>query len=241
MVVIPLWKEAMGAIEVVRLTHRDEIRDLVCLFEEVAQEQNWQPGSALDSWEPRSMYFALHEVKKYEVEEHAEKSGHTFIGGLQLVQPDGEGRLPCYAVWPEVPVQSRSVHVAILALEPASRGQSLLFWRLAIEMWRYCVGQGTTSLYIEVTPRVLPIYRRLGWPLLLPIHRRLGWPLRIVGEKRLHWGEECYLCTLGIPEVAQVLLQRAQTSRYYREIVSQAFRVTLSCEAAGAERITFAA
>jgi hypothetical protein len=34
------------------------------------------------------------------------------------------------------------------------------------------------TLLIEVTPRVLPLY----W--------RLGWPLQIRGELRRHWGEE---------------------------------------------------
>lgn len=70
------------------------------------------------------------------------------------------------------------------------------------------------TLFIEVTPRVLPLYHRLGWP------------LNIVGELRSHWGEDCYLCTLGIPEVAEALLRRAEHSPYYRQIVAQAFRVT---------------
>ena len=56
----------------------------------------------------------------------------------------------------------------------------------------------------------------------------------IVGERRLHWGEECYLCTLGIPEVAQALLQKAEHSPYYRQIVAQAFRVTMVGNSGGA-------
>ena len=76
-------------------------------------------------------------------------------------------------------------------------------------------GHGLTTLFIEVTPRVLPLYRRLGWP------------LTIVGERRIHWGEECYLCTLGLPDVARVLLEKAEHSAYYRQIVAQAFRVTM--------------
>ncbi|MBV9468436.1 MAG: hypothetical protein JOZ57_04270, partial [Abitibacteriaceae bacterium] len=107
-------------------------------------------------------------------------------------------------------------HVAMLAVDEAYRGRSILFWNLAIEMWRHCVGEGITTLFIEVTPRVLPIYRRLGWP------------LQIRGELRRHWGEDCYLCTPVIPDVDQALLQRAEHSPYYRKIIAQAFRVTLN-------------
>jgi hypothetical protein len=83
-------------------------------------------------------------------------------------------------------------------------------------MWRYCVGEGITTLFIEVTPRVLPLYQRLGWP------------LTICGERRQHWSEDCYLCTLGIPDVAEALLRRAEHSPYYRQIIAQAFRVTIA-------------
>lgn len=208
-----------GRIEVVCLTQKDEIGKLVQLFADVAQEQGWQPEEALDAWAQRSQYFALHIKEK----------GLSFLGGLQLVLPDGQGRVPSHAVWPEVPTQTRSAHVAILALEASHRGQTLLFWRLTIEMWRYCVGQGITTLFIEVTPRVLPLYRRLGWP------------LQIVGEKRMHWGEECYLCTLGIPDVARTLLQKAETSPYYHEIIAQAFRVTLAAGEESNELVPLAA
>jgi hypothetical protein len=80
-------------------------------------------------------------------------------------------------------------------------------------MWRHCVATGIANLFIEVTPRVLPIYQRLGWP------------LEIQGTLRLHWGEDCYLCTLSIPDVAAGLLHRAEASLFYRQIVMQAFRV----------------
>jgi hypothetical protein len=112
----------------------------------------------------------------------------------------------------------RSAHIAVLALAPAFRGQPLLFWRLAVEMWRYCVTEGINTLFIEVTPRILPLYQRLGWPLV------------IQGQLRRHWGEDCYLCTLGIPEVAEALLRRAEHSSYYRQIIAQAFRVAIAPE-----------
>jgi len=202
--VLPLWRDADAGVRVVRLTTAEEIESLVRLFEGIAAAEGWQPEGALRRWLDRSVYFAL------EVE-------GELAGGLQLVLPDAAGSLPCEAIWPEVPAgpAKRRAHVAILALDEAFRGQGLLFWRLVVEMWRHCVAQGVATLFIEVTPRVLPLYRRLGWP------------LKIQGERRRHWGEDCYLCTLGVPEVAETLLRRAEHSPYYREIVAQAFRVAL--------------
>lgn len=216
---LSLWRDAVTGVGVVRLTEAEEVHDLVLLFEGVAQEEGWQPGEALHRWVPRSLYFAL----------EAPGDEAPFIGGLQLVLPDSRGTLPCQELWPETVTSppllpknrgtpSRYAHVAMLAVESEFRGQSNLFWSLAVEMWRTCVGESITTLFLEVTPRVLPIYRRLGWP------------LHIRGELRQHWGEDCYLCTLGIPEVAQALLERAETSPYYRQIIAQAFRVTFSTE-----------
>jgi hypothetical protein len=199
-----LWEEAGSGIRVVRLTEAEEVEALVCRLEGVAAAEGWQPGGALRHWLDRSVYFAL-ELEGQEA------------GGLQLVLPDGAGTLPCQALWPEVPVGPAGgcAHVAILALEEAFRGEGRLFWPLVVEMWRYCAGAGMTALFLEVTPRVLPLYQRLGWP------------LQIQGELRRHWGEDCYLCTLGVPEVAEALLRRGEHSSYYRQIVAQAFRLTL--------------
>ena len=211
---LPLWEDVAQVVRVVRLTDADEIEALVSLFEGVANAEGWEPAGALRLWLTRSVYFAL--------QVHGQ-----VVGGLQLVLPDTAGTLPCQTLWPEVPVgpARRDAHIAILVLDEAYRGQGLLFWRLAVEMWRFCVGEGIARLFIEVTPRVLPLYRRLGWP------------LGIVGELRLHWGEECSLCTLGIPEVAETLLRRAEHSAYYRQIIAQAFRVTLPVNAVSREAI----
>ena len=208
-----LWERDAGqGVRVVRLIESQDARrvgELVRLFENIAAIEGWEPGDALRRWQSRSVYFAL-------------EIGGQIAGGLQLVPPDADGpspTLPCQSVWPDVSVSDdsspcRAAHIAILALEQSYRGEGLLFWRLVIEMWRYCVGQGITTLFIEVTPRVLPLYQRLGWP------------LSIQGSLRRHWGEDCYLCTLGIPDVAQALLRRAENSPYYRQIIAQAFRVT---------------
>lgn len=209
---LPLWEDAASGVRVVRLTEPEEIETLVRLFEDVADVEGWHPEGALRLWLSHSVYFALLVQGK-------------IVGGLQLVLPDALGALPCQTLWPEVAAGSShcAAHIAILALEEAYRGQGLLFWRISVEMWRYCVGEGIAHLFIEVTPRVLPLYRRLGWP------------LGIVGELRLHWGEDCSLCTLGIPEVAETLLRRAERSGYYRQIIAQAFRVTLPAGEAGRE------
>jgi len=202
---LPLWKDANGGVQVLRLTEPDEVETLVRLFEEVAVLEDWKPGGALRLWVPHSVYFALTVERE-------------LAGGLQLVLPDELHAPPYQAVWPECALRpaDRHAHVAVLALAHRFRGRSILFWRLVVELWRYCVGEGIASLSLEVTPRVLPLYRRLGWP--LTIH----------GELRPHWGEDCHLCTLGIPEVAQALLQRAENSLNYRQVVAQAFRVTLA-------------
>lgn len=202
---VPLWNDAAAGVRVVRLTRSDEVERLIAVFEGIASAEQWQPGGALRHWLDRSVHFGV------------EVDGQL-TGGLQLVLPNREQSLPCRVVWPDVPVgpAGRCAHVAILALEEAHRGQGLLFWRVVVEMWRHCVGAGVTNLYLEVTPRVLPLYRRLGWP------------LEIRGELRMHWGEPCYLCTLGVPEVAEALLRRAESSAYYREIIGQAFRVTVT-------------
>lgn len=200
---LSLWRDSESGVRVVRLTEAEEVSALVRLFEGVAAQEDWQPEGALQLWLDRSVYFAL------EVE-------GQLAGGLQLVLPDPREPLPCQTLWPEVDTSGRCAHVAILALEQAFRGRGTLFWRLVIEMWRYCVGVGIHNLVLEVTPRVLPLYRRLGWP------------LEIRGELRQHWGEDCYLCRLGIPDVAEALLQRAPDSAYYRQIIAQAFRVSVA-------------
>jgi hypothetical protein len=220
---MPLWHgDAERGVQVVRLDTADdggEAEPLVRLFEGIAANEGWEPGDGLRRWQNRSVYFGL------EVEGH-------LAGGLQLVLPDAANpalALPCQMVWPEVPVSAtagghRVAHVAVLALDKAVRGDSLFFWNVVVEMWRYCVAEGIATVFIEVTPRVLPLYQRLGWPLV------------IQGQLRRHWGEDCYLCTLGIPEVAEALLRRAERSGYYRQIIAQAFRVTLAPPRPSAEK-----
>jgi hypothetical protein len=202
---LPLWNDADHSVRVGRLKDTEEIEALVRLFEDVAEEKGWFPDGALRQSIDRSVYFAL------EAHDH-------LAGGLQLVSADRDGRFAFQEVWPEFAPShhGRSAHVAIMAFSPAFRGEGRLFWHLAAEMWRHCVGTRVTKLYIETSPRILPIYRRLGWP------------LKTEGELRRQWGAPTYLCSLGIPDVAEALLRRSEHSTYYRQIVSQAFRVDMA-------------
>lgn len=201
-----VWQSADTSVQVVQVDEshdKQTVETLLRFFERVAAQEGWQPGEALNRWRAGAVYFAL------EVDEQ-------LAGGLQLVLPDAAGVLPYDAVWPEIATPTNQcAHVTILALADGFRGQGTLFWTLVVEMWRYCVAQGITTLFIEVTPRVLPLYQRLGWP------------LHVCGELRTHWGEDCYLCAFGIPSVAEVLLSRSARSRLYRQVVAHAFRLAL--------------
>jgi hypothetical protein len=198
--------ESEQGVQVVVLTALEEVEALVRLFEAVAREEGWQPGDGLRASADRSLYFAL-------------RSDGTLTGGLQLVSPDAAGRLPCQELWPELQIGERGgvAHVAILALRKEFRGSGGLFWRLTVELWRHCRAARISELFLEVTPRVLPLYRRLGWPLALR------------GPLRTHWGEDCYLCSLGVREVADALAAKAARSETYRRILARAYREPITC------------
>jgi len=205
---LPLWSDAHSDVRVVRLTDAVEIETLICFFEEIAIEQNWKPDGALRLWQNSAVYFAL------------EKDG-MLIGGLQLVvEPDLQGRLPYQSVWPEVQISdaSQAAHAAILALQEEYRGRPLLWWKLVVEAWRYAAGHGIPKLSLEVSPRKLALYRRMGWP------------LEIQSDLRMHWGASTYLCALGIPAVAEAMLRRAEHSRQYQQIVAQGLRLNYILE-----------
>jgi hypothetical protein len=142
---VPLWESHESGVRVVHLTEPDEVEALVRLFEAIAKTEGWLPKGALRRWTDRSTYFAV-------------SVDGQIAGGLQLVNPDALGTLPCHDLWPETPVvgSNRSAHAAILAVGPSFRGRNELFWMLCVEAWRYCVIEGIASLFLEVTPRVLP-------------------------------------------------------------------------------------
>jgi hypothetical protein len=73
-------------------------------------------------------------------------------------------------------------------------------------MWRYCRSHDIATLWIEVTPANLHLYRRLGWP------------LQIAGPLRPHWGELCYPCWMTIEQIDEEMARKAVRSERYRRI-----------------------
>src|ERR1700761_7137787 len=71
-----------------RLIMADEIETLISLFESIAAEEGWQPGSGLRIDQDRSIYIALRD----------NLTSPGLIGGLQIVLPDEQGRLPSQRV-----------------------------------------------------------------------------------------------------------------------------------------------
>ncbi|HEY3329250.1 MAG TPA: hypothetical protein VGK19_04460 [Capsulimonadaceae bacterium] len=177
------------------------VEPLIAVFEQIAKQEKWLPGDQLRAHAGRSAYFAI------EVE-------HSVRGGIQLELDDGSGFWSFQYVWPQSkPIcDAKTAHIAVLALVPEVRGRQRLFWMPCLEMWRYCRKHGLKDLWLEATPSILAVYRRIGWP------------LEIVGDIATHWGEECYLCRMGVDEVEAALVRRAEHSRMYSELVTWAHR-----------------
>ena len=194
--------EARGEQEVQIVPLQDaQIEPLLRLFEEIAQEEGWQPGEQLRASQDTSHYFAVY-------------AGNVLAGGMQLALPQKDQPFAFQSVWPDVRLDAaeQTAHVAVLAIHPAFRGHRRLFWPLCVELWRCCVLHGVTRIVIEATPSMLARYRRIGFD------------LDIVGDLRLHWGEECYLCQAQVQAVAGSMLMRSLRSPMYRALVSQAMR-----------------
>lgn len=182
--------------EIVALTRLEEIEQLIQVFERIAREEGWNPGDQLRAFMQSTVYLA------------AQVRGEI-AGGVQLTRISASGVLPCHAVWPEIarPAPRDSAHVVVLALRKDVRATDDLFWQLCLHLWRYCWLQHLTTLFLEVTPQTLRIYRRLGWPLL------------VIGPLRSHWGEECYPCTMAIDEAALSFMARSNGSTAYRKLL----------------------
>lgn len=183
------------------LGSQSEAEALIDLFEAIARQEGWQPGEHLRTHSEQSAYFAAY-------------VGGEVAGGMQVVVPDTQGRLPFQAVWPEVVLDApcRTAHVPILAIRPQFRGPLRLFWPLCVELWRFCAVHNLDTIVIEATPSMLARYRRIGWT------------LDVVGELRMHWGEACYLCRADVQAVAGAILLRAVRSSAFRTLVLQAMR-----------------
>ncbi|GAB1543648.1 hypothetical protein NUACC21_63240 [Scytonema sp. NUACC21] len=191
-------------IQVVLLTYqydREEVERVISLFEEIAIEQSWQPDNQLRAYPTSSVYFALY------------ISGEL-AGALQLVVGNSEEGLPCLTVWPELNLYNRTdvADVALMAFGQKYRGSRKLFWLVCIEMWRFCVNHNIVELWVEASPRIIEI------------EKRLGWPLQIAGPLRHHWEEASYPCRMSVATIAEIALARAQKSQQYEKITQQIYR-----------------
>jgi ribosomal protein S18 acetylase RimI-like enzyme len=189
----------MYPIELAQTEHdRHRLR---ALFREIAQEQGWQSGDWLECEQAGANYLGL-------------KVDSEWVGGLQMVVPDGLGRLPYSAVWPDVQLEHPTAtgHVTVLGLLPEYRGTPTFFWSLCIELWRMCQKAGIDAVVLEATPPMLARYRKLGWP------------LEEIGSLRMHWGEPCVLAQMEFDRVAVAMVKRAMRSPAYRTLVTQAVR-----------------
>lgn len=175
----------------------EEASLLVAMLEQIAAELSWQPGEQLRNYVAEAVHFAAY-------------IDGALAGGLQLVPAAGCITLPWERVWPDVrlPRRNETAHISILAVKREYRGTGGLLWPLCAAMWRYCVARRIADISLEVTPDTYRLYRRLGWP------------LEIVGDLRTHWGEDCYLCRMGVAEVAGAMLMKAPRSTVYRDVVA---------------------
>lgn len=188
--------------QAVQLCDTDEIARLIGVLEGIAAELSWQPSQQLHDYRAQAVHFAAY-------------VDGSLAGGLQLVPAPLCQTLPCELVWPEVrlPRRAQTAHISILAVRREYRGTGELLWPLCVAMWRFCAAHGLADISLEVTPKTLRLYRRLGWP------------LEVVGDLRPHWGEErCYLCRMGTADVAGAMLLRTLRSAEYRNIVAMMSR-----------------
>ena len=187
-----------NASKVILCERLEETSLLVAMLERIAFEQSWKPGEQLRDYEAQAVHFGSY-------------VNGALAGGLQLVPAARCGVLPCERVWPDVhlPRREATAHISVLAVRREYRGNARLLWPLCIAMWRYCAAHGIADISLEVTPKTYRLYTRLGWP------------LEVVGDLRAHWGDDlCYLCRMGVADVAGAMLMKAPRSALYREIVA---------------------
>ena len=175
--------------------------DMIEFFERIAREEGWQPGEQLRQQPETARHLGVTVQNK-------------LVGGVQVVLPTDDNKLPYSAVWPDIQMNpaKRAAEVTVLAIDKAFRGRAGIFWPLCTELWRLCVREQIGTLVLEATPEMFDKYCRAGWP------------LEIVGDLRMHWGENCYLCIMSVQAVAGSLLQLALKSPTYRVLIDQAIR-----------------
>lgn len=191
------------------------VEQILDLFSDTSTEKGWEPGDQLTAYSRSSVYFALVE-------------GGQVQGAVQLVRGGTEEGLPVLTVWPELaapPADLKRRHdvadVALVALRPVWRGRRHLYWALYAAMWRFCVGQRITELWMEVPPNKLASYRRLGWP------------LSVEGPLRPHWDEPCFPCRVSVHGVGEAMIDRARLGGAYQKTIDEEYRELGAARQAG--------
>lgn len=182
------------------LASQIEIDEAQALFERVSLEMEWRREPASPS-----------AVAPYVFASYV---GDRIAGAIEVRPPGASGRLPILDTWPELRLDrfDRHAELVLLAVAPDFRGSTACLWALCVEMWRHCRNIGLQTLLMEVPPRNVRIYRRLGWP------------LEVIGPDRLHWGEPCFPCSLCLDAVAASVLEKADRLPELRFIRKQALR-----------------
>ena len=117
--------------------------------------------------------------------------------------------LPVLKVWPELDLAGRAdvADVALVALKKHLRGRRHLYWALYAAMWRHCLRERITELWMEVPHEKLESYRGLGWP------------LTVEGPLRLQWEEPCFPCRVSVRGVGEAMIARARRAgTFFRTI-----------------------
>lgn len=189
-------------ITIANLTEEVERAELQALFQSVVAEQGWRPNCD-DLGGPAALSVCLGAF-----------SEGRLAGGMEIRIPDQNRRLPLLSSWPDLATRSYGgpAELVLLALSPRYRAAPGLLWALCAEMWRYCVKNGITDLFVAVTDRNRRIYCRLGWQ------------LEIIGPEREHWEEPCYPCRIGMQTAAEEVVARARRSPQFAGVVDQAYR-----------------
>jgi hypothetical protein len=202
--------------------HPRAIAQIVALFEEAAVEMAWQPGDQITAYPASSVYFAFTHRGRIQ-------------GAVQLVRGGTEEGLPVLKIWPELGMDSArgSRHgmtgyglanrsdvadVALVALRKECRGRRHLYWALYAAMWRHCVRERITELWMEVPHEKLESYRGLGWP------------LSVEGPLRMQWEEPCFPCRVSVRGVGEAMIARARRAgTFFKTVEDEYAAATDSC------------
>jgi len=161
----------------------------------------WQPGDQISAYPDSSVYFAFEDAGRIQ-------------GAVQLVRGGTSEGLPVLKVWPELELAGRAdvADVALVALRKEARGRRHLYWALYAAMWRFCLRERISELWMEVPHEKLESYRGLGWP------------LSVEGALRMQWQEPCYPCRVSVRGVCEAMIARARRSGTFFKTVEEEYQ-----------------